>query len=177
MISFIQPPPLGSPQQWPRLSRSCHCCRFAGRPPPAARPLPVKARPAPTPAPSAELCQNKPYNSKTDVWSLGCVLYEMLTFKRPFDGPNIPALMVNICKGKYSPIGGNYSSHVRAAPRGESGRSPAPLTCEGGGGQGWAVGGRERGLRGVVREVLDWPYTAGGGGVLPLDPPPAPRPK
>ncbi|CAF4884646.1 unnamed protein product, partial [Rotaria magnacalcarata] len=30
---------------------------------------------------SPEICQQKPYNNKSDVWSLGCVLYEMATLK------------------------------------------------------------------------------------------------
>jgi NIMA (never in mitosis gene a)-related kinase len=30
---------------------------------------------------SPEICQQKPYNNKSDVWSLGCVLYEMTTLK------------------------------------------------------------------------------------------------
>ncbi len=30
---------------------------------------------------SPEICQQKPYNNKSDVWSLGCVLYELTTLK------------------------------------------------------------------------------------------------
>ncbi len=30
---------------------------------------------------SPEICQQKPYNNKSDVWSLGCVLYEITTLK------------------------------------------------------------------------------------------------
>ncbi|XP_053831353.1 serine/threonine-protein kinase Nek1 isoform X9 [Vidua macroura] len=30
---------------------------------------------------SPEICQNKPYNNKSDIWALGCVLYEMCTLK------------------------------------------------------------------------------------------------
>ena len=34
---------------------------------------------------SPELCQERPYNHKSDIWSLGCVLYELCTFKHPFE--------------------------------------------------------------------------------------------
>ena len=37
---------------------------------------------------SPEICQNKPYNSKSDVWALGCVLYEMASLKHPFEIPD-----------------------------------------------------------------------------------------
>ncbi|XP_027960204.1 serine/threonine-protein kinase Nek1 isoform X4 [Eumetopias jubatus] len=30
---------------------------------------------------SPEICENKPYNNKSDIWALGCVLYEMCTLK------------------------------------------------------------------------------------------------
>ena len=33
---------------------------------------------------SPELCEEKPYNHKSDIWSLGCVLYESVTLKPPF---------------------------------------------------------------------------------------------
>ena len=35
---------------------------------------------------SPELCENKPYNSLTDIWSAGCVCYEMLELRKPFIG-------------------------------------------------------------------------------------------
>jgi len=35
---------------------------------------------------SPEICQEKPYNQKSDIWSLGCILYEMTTLQHAFDG-------------------------------------------------------------------------------------------
>ena len=37
---------------------------------------------------SPELCEEKPYNNKSDIWSLGCVLYELCTLKHPFEANN-----------------------------------------------------------------------------------------
>jgi serine/threonine protein kinase len=45
---------------------------------------------------SPELCEDRPYNRKSDVWALGCVLYELCTLKRAFDGQSLPAL-VRVC--------------------------------------------------------------------------------
>lgn len=34
---------------------------------------------------SPEMCDNKPYGRKSDVWALGCILYELLTLNKAFD--------------------------------------------------------------------------------------------
>lgn len=34
---------------------------------------------------SPELFNNKPYNHKSDIWALGCVLYEMAALTHAFD--------------------------------------------------------------------------------------------
>ena len=53
---------------------------------------------------SPEVCEGKPYNSKSDVWALGCILYELCTFKKPFNAFNQAALCMKIIEGKYKPI-------------------------------------------------------------------------
>ena len=37
---------------------------------------------------SPELCEENPYNHKSDIWSLGCVLYVLCTYKHPFEAKN-----------------------------------------------------------------------------------------
>lgn len=58
---------------------------------------------------SPELCEEKPYNNKSDIWSLGCVLYELCTLKHPFEAQNQGALILKILRGKYPPISSSYS--------------------------------------------------------------------
>ncbi|XP_072900090.1 serine/threonine-protein kinase Nek5-like isoform X4 [Hemitrygon akajei] len=62
---------------------------------------------------SPEICENRPYNNKTDIWSLGCVLYELSTLNHPFEGTNLHQLVVKICKGHYAPIHPRYSYDLR----------------------------------------------------------------
>lgn len=37
---------------------------------------------------SPEVCEEKPYNRKSDIWSLGCILYELCALKHPFEAKN-----------------------------------------------------------------------------------------
>ena len=48
---------------------------------------------------SPEIIQNNPYNSKSDIWSLGVLLYEMCALKPPFNGKNIHMLAMQIVRG------------------------------------------------------------------------------
>ena len=61
---------------------------------------------------SPELCEEKPYNAKTDVWALGCVLYEIITHRHPFQSTNQGALILKIIRGRYDPIPASYSADL-----------------------------------------------------------------
>ena len=62
---------------------------------------------------SPEICQGMEYNTKTDIWSLGCILYELCTLKHAFKATNISVLMVNIIQARYSPIPSHYSQDLK----------------------------------------------------------------
>ncbi|XP_026155000.1 serine/threonine-protein kinase Nek3 [Mastacembelus armatus] len=47
---------------------------------------------------------NKPYNNKSDVWSLGCVLYELCTLRHPFQASSWKSLILKVCRGAYPPL-------------------------------------------------------------------------
>lgn len=49
---------------------------------------------------SPELFSNKPYNSKSDVWALGCCVYEMTTLKHAFNAKDMTSLVLKITRGK-----------------------------------------------------------------------------
>jgi serine/threonine protein kinase len=46
---------------------------------------------------SPEICESKPYGRKSDVWSLGVILFELLTLEMPFQATSLPALVHRIC--------------------------------------------------------------------------------
>jgi serine/threonine protein kinase len=73
---------------------------------------------------AAEICEDKPYNSMSDVWGLGCILYEMTTLKRAFEGNSLPALVAKILRGRFSPIPSRYSVHLRSLIHSMLARNP-----------------------------------------------------
>eukprot|EP00768_Dysnectes_brevis_P005855 gnl/Dysnectes_brevis/4402_a5895_654.p1 GENE.gnl/Dysnectes_brevis/4402_a5895_654~~gnl/Dysnectes_brevis/4402_a5895_654.p1 ORF type:complete len:416 (-),score=82.81 gnl/Dysnectes_brevis/4402_a5895_654:152-1399(-) len=62
---------------------------------------------------SPEIWQSQPYDEKSDTWSLGCLIYEMCTFRHPFEGRDLKDLAQHVMRGKYAPIPRNYSSEIR----------------------------------------------------------------
>ena len=62
---------------------------------------------------SPEIITNKPYDSKSDIWALGVLLYELMTFKMPFNAVSLPLLSIKINRGVYQPPPGIYSSEIK----------------------------------------------------------------
>eukprot|EP00002_Diphylleia_rotans_P038773 TRINITY_DN8861_c0_g1_i2.p1 TRINITY_DN8861_c0_g1~~TRINITY_DN8861_c0_g1_i2.p1 ORF type:complete len:729 (-),score=152.74 TRINITY_DN8861_c0_g1_i2:319-2505(-) len=62
---------------------------------------------------SPELLQNKPYGKKSDIWALGCILYELMAQTYPFNAQNLPQLTVKVINGVYPAPPVHYSDNLQ----------------------------------------------------------------
>lgn len=61
---------------------------------------------------SPELCQDVPYSCKSDIWALGCLLYELCSLRPPFAASNLLSLYFKITKGEFEPVPDIYSESM-----------------------------------------------------------------
>ena len=63
---------------------------------------------------SPEVCSGSEYTHPADMWSLGCVVYELFARSRPFTGGNILAIAQAISSGRYPPLPEHVDARVAA---------------------------------------------------------------
>ena len=64
---------------------------------------------------SPEVWKDRPYDNKSDIWSLGCVLYEMITLLPPFRATSMQGLSAKVTKGTYDAIPSSFSTDLSQA--------------------------------------------------------------
>ena len=61
---------------------------------------------------SPEVWQDMKYDKKSDIWSLGCVMYEAMSLKPPFRAQDMEGLYSKILECNYEPLPRLYSSEL-----------------------------------------------------------------
>ena len=62
---------------------------------------------------SPESLSGQGYNAKSDIWALGCIIYELCLLKMAFDGDNLLGLTYKICEGSIPDLPEPYSPAFR----------------------------------------------------------------
>jgi len=62
---------------------------------------------------SPEVWKDLPYDSKSDIWSLGCVFYEVLTLHPPFRAKDMNGLFKKVTLGVFDEPPKHFSSELR----------------------------------------------------------------
>lgn len=63
---------------------------------------------------SPEVWKDQPYDNKSDIWSLGCLIYEMATLQPPFKALNMELLYKKVLSGQYPPMPNKFSTELAA---------------------------------------------------------------
>ena len=61
-----------------------------------------------------EILRGQDYDEKADIWSMGCVVYELCTLEQAFSGGNIGVTITSIKKCAFKPVPDNV--HPEVAP-------------------------------------------------------------
>eukprot|EP00754_Rhynchopus_humris_P019210 Rhum_TRINITY_DN14637_c0_g1::Rhum_TRINITY_DN14637_c0_g1_i1::g.102599::m.102599/K08857/NEK1_4_5; NIMA (never in mitosis gene a)-related kinase 1/4/5 len=63
---------------------------------------------------SPELVEGRPFTNKSDIWAMGCIMYELVTQRFAFSGTSIPDIMQRIVTEQPAPVPQHYSEGLRA---------------------------------------------------------------
>ena len=82
---------------------------------------------------SPELVQGGGYDGKADVWSIGCIAYELASLQRPFKAPHVAALAMAIATREPEPLPASADPDcppLRSSASSRSrARAPPPRSC------------------------------------------------
>ena len=62
---------------------------------------------------SPEVWKDQPYDSKSDIWSLGCVTFEIMALRPPFRAENMEKLYKKVILGQYGKLSERYSDDIK----------------------------------------------------------------
>jgi serine/threonine protein kinase/AmiR/NasT family two-component response regulator len=60
-----------------------------------------------------EVIRGQPYDQKNDIWALGCILYELVTFNKPFDEKDKHILFEAILHKDYPPLPDDVDPNIK----------------------------------------------------------------
>jgi serine/threonine protein kinase len=63
------------------------------------------------------VCQGQNYDYKSDIWALGCILYEICALQQAWSGSNLLGLVYKIVQEKQPPLPAPYSDELKYAAR------------------------------------------------------------
>ncbi|XP_074756739.1 serine/threonine-protein kinase Nek11 isoform X1 [Athene noctua] len=87
---------------------------------------------------SPEALKHQGYNTKSDIWSLGCILYEMCCMNHAFTGHNFLSVVLKIVEGDTPSLPDSYPSKLNAVLCSMLNKNPS--------------------LRPAAAEILKFPY-------------------
>ncbi|GLH01770.1 Serine/threonine-protein kinase polo [Gryllus bimaculatus] len=61
---------------------------------------------------SPEVIQDSLYSEKSDIWSLGCLIYELCALQPPFNSSNLQQLIRSVQNGRFNRIPSDYSDDL-----------------------------------------------------------------
>jgi NIMA (never in mitosis gene a)-related kinase len=62
---------------------------------------------------SPEICSGEAYGWSSDIWSLGCILFEMCALRVPFEAGDVRSLVVRITTGRIQDLPTEYAGNLQ----------------------------------------------------------------